>query len=646
MAEIQDFYNVSDYGDDLKPADTIKIEHRIYASRETDISHLTALPLERLQAMREASMAAEQKLFDGLRDAAKAWEPLAAQTILYDHAIEYVKTPAVQHTANQWEKTDYDWHNISNTVYKMSYHTYEDTKYDRATQQSVPVAWYISWDVRLNTPDGRRGDRIAGQDKKRFTDQGDMEKYLAGRIKAYADWFTEVNPPVPQMYVKLFTVNGQLLPGYTVAGQEPKQPDLAAATVENAEPQPPDHSEQPDPAADATVGGDSISEKNTGAGKERTGMNEPLDIRLSTPENATGEWLKLPATTEQLQAVLDSIGAKGNNFTISGIDSSVPAVARLPLENVQKAGLDEMNHLAAGLEKLAPVQLDKLEAASVIMSGMDDPHRLTEYTQNTDFFVHIPDVFNETQLGEYYINKSGMIDMPEDWKSAVDVEKLGELANVTDKGIFTEHGYILPTGDQWKPVTEIPQEYQITPKDETPGRDYDVAKPTAPATATSPEHKLSTVIPINLTADNPRDKLKEITGKLEAGIKGIFESEQYKSYLKTLSKFHNYSVNNCILIAMQKPDASYVAGFTAWRDDFKRQVQKDEKGIKILAPAPFKTTKQVDARDGNGQPVIGKDGKPVKEEKEITVPAFKVTTVFDVNVTSCIMLSSNKKPPF
>jgi len=168
------------------------------------------------------------------------------------------------------------------------------------------------------------------------------------------------------------------------------------------------------------------------------------------------------------------------------------------------------------------------------------------------------------------------------------------------------------------------------------------------ATAKPPEQaaKPAAVIPLVLTSDNPRDKLKEITSKLEQGIKDIFDSDRYKDYLKTLSKFHNYSMNNCILIAMQKPDASQVAGFNAWRDTFKRPVMKGEKGIKILAPAPFKTTKQVDARDGNGQPVIGKDGKPVKEEKEITVPAFKVTTVFDVNVTSCIMLSSNKKPPF
>ena len=204
----KDFYNVSDYGDNLIPGDRLTIEHRIYASREPDISHLTALPLERLQTMRGESVAAEQKAFDDLRVAAKAWEPLAAQTILYDHAIEYAKTPAVQHTANKWEKTDYDYQSISNMVYKMSYHVYEDTKYDRATQKSVPVAWNLTWDVRANTPNGRRGEKIAGQDRKHFTDKADMEKYLAGRIKAYSNLFTEISPPIPKDYAHLFRVNG------------------------------------------------------------------------------------------------------------------------------------------------------------------------------------------------------------------------------------------------------------------------------------------------------------------------------------------------------------------------------------------------------------------------------------------------------
>ena len=94
------------------------------------------------------------------------------------------------------------------------------------------------------------------------------------------------------------------------------------------------------------------------------------------------------------------------------------------------------------------------------------------------------------------------------------------------------------------------------------------------------------VIPIDLNGKNNAERMKEITDRLEAGIQALFESEQYKAYLTAMSKFHNYSFNNTLLIAMQKPDASLVAGFGKWRDDFERHVKKGEKGIKILARPP------------------------------------------------------------
>ena len=128
--------------------------------------------------------------------------------------------------------------------------------------------------------------------------------------------------------------------------------------------------------------------------------------------------------------------------------------------------------------------------------------------------------------------------------------------------------------------------------------------------------------------------MKEITDRLEAGIQALFESEQYKAYLTAMSKFHNYSFNNTLLIAMQKPDASLVAGFGKWRDDFERHVKRGEKGIKILAPSLYKVKKQMEKIDPATQkPVIGADGKPVTEEREIEIPAFRVVTVFDVSQT-------------
>lgn len=163
-------------------------------------------------------------------------------------------------------------------------------------------------------------------------------------------------------------------------------------------------------------------------------------------------------------------------------------------------------------------------------------------------------------------------------------------------------------------------------------RDEIKTRQAAVLTAEAPQPQ--PVIPIDLNGKNNAERMKEITDRLEAGIQALFESEQYKAYLTAMSKFHNYSFNNTLLIAMQKPDASLVAGFGKWRDDFERHVKKGEKGIKILAPSPYKVKKQMEKIDPATQkPVIGADGKPVTEEREIEIPAFRVVTVFDVSQT-------------
>lgn len=126
----------------------------------------------------------------------------------------------------------------------------------------------------------------------------------------------------------------------------------------------------------------------------------------------------------------------------------------------------------------------------------------------------------------------------------------------------------------------------------------------------------------------------EITDKLEQGIKELFESERFKEYLRTMSKFYNYSFNNTLLIAMQKPEATYVAGYTSWQRNFDRQVMKGEKGIKILAPAPYKAQVECEKLDQKTQkPILDADGKPVTETVEVLRPAFKVVSVFDVSQT-------------
>lgn len=391
--------NYSSYDrDHLDAADRMRIERSIYfESGKADISALTALPLAELIRQREESAAAEQAIFEVLKQQAAAWEAQAGNTLTFDKAIEYARTPAVTHTENQWQADENNNHTISNNVYQMRYHIYENTRYDREQGKSIPYSYTLTWGVHTNSPDRYGQAKIAGQDRKVFADKAAMEKYLNGRIKAYQHLFTEISPTIPQEYAEHFKVNGQLLPGYTVEGEEQQ--------------------------------------------------------------------------TKQ--------------------------------------------------EQTAP---EKIEPDAAIS----------------------------------------------------------------------------------------PQAEALT------------AEPTQPRP----------VIPIVLTSEKPAEKLKEITDRLEQGIKKLFDSERYKEYLRVMSKFHNYSFNNTLLIAMQKPDASLIAGFNAWKNNFKRNVMKGEKGIKILAPSPFKIKQEMEKIDPATQkPVIGADGKPVTEEKEITIPAFKVVSVFDVSQT-------------
>lgn len=137
-------------------------------------------------------------------------------------------------------------------------------------------------------------------------------------------------------------------------------------------------------------------------------------------------------------------------------------------------------------------------------------------------------------------------------------------------------------------------------------------------------------------ADNNTEKqrVQELTDKLEQGLQDLFNSDSYRNYLSTMSKFHNYSFNNTLLIAMQKPDATLVAGYKAWQKNFERHVNKGEKAIRILAPAPYKIKEKRDKIDPVTQELLlDKDGNPQKEEVEITIPAFRAVSVFDLSQT-------------
>lgn len=159
--------------------------------------------------------------------------------------------------------------------------------------------------------------------------------------------------------------------------------------------------------------------------------------------------------------------------------------------------------------------------------------------------------------------------------------------------------------------------------------EHDIPEKSAqPIIAANPIH------PIRLKARQDTEKIKEITDQLERGIEKLFESDRFKQYLKVMSKFHNYSFNNTLLIAMQKPDATLIAGYNSWKNNFGRKVVKGAVSIKVIAPSPYKIKREIDKIDpATRKPMTDKNGKTIKEESEITIPAYKVVSVFDVSQT-------------
>ncbi len=360
-----------------------------------------------------------------------------------------------------------------------------------------------------------------------------------------------------------------------------------------------------------------------------------LHNRQRYEQGKEGLWFSLPTTTEKLQAALREIGISADNpqdFFLYDYRSPQARPIKLPRDMVLSAGMDELNFLAARLEKLDAAELAELNAA--LTSPQSDFYnigQIIDYPENVDFYVHLPDVTGTGQLGDYYLNRSGMVGMPEEWKAGILLPRFGlHIAN-TEHGVFTDYGYLVKSGDEWQRVHEgqpVPEEYRVmaypAPKIL---REESKVQPEAAAPVKAPQP----VTPILLNGQNSADCMKEITDRLETGIQELFESERYKAYLTTMSKFHSYSFNNTLLIAMQ--GGQLVAGYNKWRDDFHRNVKKGEKAIKILAPAPFKAKKEVQKLDAQGRTVMGKDGKPVTEVQEIQVPAFKIVSVFDVSQT-------------
>lgn len=602
--------------DDLEPASTMRIERRIYfESGKADLSEMVKLPLAELLSLRAESAAAEQEVFDRLKEQAAAWEEQAGRTLFLDKALEYARTLPVTHTANQWEAPDEYRHIRSNMVYQMDYSISENTRYDSAAQKSVPYSWTLRWGLYTNAPHGNQREKIAGQDRKVFASREELDKYLNGRIKAHEHYFTEISPAIPKEYADCFKVNGCLLPGYTIEGEEPAKAAELPAQEETAQPQ-----------------------QTTTTPERREPVNEVFSIFLDNRAEAQtggphGYWLSLPTTAEQVQEALKEIYITADNkqdLFIGGFSTPEGKPLELPEDLIRAASVDELNFLAAQLQKLDAVELAELNAAMQSPAKMQTIGQFLDYAENTDCFVLINAKDNRS-LGEYYLNDSGLFVVPDPWKPAIDTDRLGSFIASEEQGTFTDYGYILRTSDEWQRVHEgqpVPGQYRVMayPAPEIL-REESKVQPEAAAPAKAPQP----VTPILLNGQNSAERMKEITDRLQTGIQELFESERYKAYLTTMSKFHSYSFNNTLLIAMQ--GGQLVAGYNKWRDDFHRNVKKGEKAIKILAPAPFKAKKEVQKLDAQGRPVMEKDGKPVTEVQEIQVPAFKIVSVFDVSQT-------------
>jgi len=385
--------------------------------------------------------------------------------------------------------------------------------------------------------------------------------------------------------------------------------------------------------------------------KERSEqMAEPIlsgylsNLGKYTEGRPAGEWVTFPTTAEHLKEVFDRIGIDFKHYEewhFTEFQSPIPGLAEHLSEYSHP---DELNYLGKLLEMQFDDDREKFIAAIEYGDHADSLQDIINLAQNLDCYWIYPSVHNEEEYGRYLVDELEEPELPEEAKKYFMYEEYGRDASINDDGMFTEKGYIYNnrnTFTEWYDGRDVPQEYRVTPQPPQPERpdpskvEMDAAAPgqRTAQTAEQPQEPRP-VIPIVLTSEKPAEKLKEITDRLEQGITELFDSERYKEYLRVMSKFHNYSFNNTLLIAMQKPDASLIAGFSAWKNNFGRNVMKGQKGIKILAPSPFKIKKEMEKIDPQtGKAFIGKDGKPVTEEKEITIPAFKVVSVFDVSQT-------------
>ena len=278
LPDVDPFFKVNDWGDALTTGETLKMVHTLWFSEYNAspfMALLTDKPTEELQEMLKSSEAAEKSIFDKLKAAASEWEAQAAQTLLLEKVLEYVRTPEVSHTSNEWKQIQGGAWEISNRVYQMRY-------------VFVPVpqskAVRVTWGIVYNTPQQPGNPRyanswgdsryIARQDKKPYDSAEAAQRYIQGRFNLYAHLFTELSPPVPNDCKRMFMVNGHLLPGYTLAPPERTKEEAVndlLDCLEDGDVVPPISAPEPPPAPKEKTTAPSPAKPVRSAAKKKTG---------------------------------------------------------------------------------------------------------------------------------------------------------------------------------------------------------------------------------------------------------------------------------------------------------------------------------------------------------------------------------------
>ena len=252
-------------------------------------------------------------------------------------------------------------------------------------------------------------------------------------------------------------------------------------------------------------------------------MSELFSIQLQNrqQQGRDGVWLDLPTTTEQVQAALRQIGISSDNpqgLFISGYFAEEEKRFAIPYNMVLASNVDELNFLAARLETLSAGERAELNAAlQAPQSELSSIGKITDFPENVEYYVHLPEVRGPAQLGDYYLNRSGMVDMPEEWKGGIDTAQFGRYVAQQEQGAFTQYGYLVKSGDAWQKVHEgqpVPEEYRVLsfPAPEVLQDSANIPPPV------QPEMEPQKVIPIILNGKDSAERMKEITDRLETGI--------------------------------------------------------------------------------------------------------------------------------